>query len=113
MPRIQIARRGSPVQVDDFPNEVDGGGGTAHDFKRSCEGALHLRPGALRSVTDDELHHIQATPAHAGLASRITVLPDPKPVAASRKAKPAAAKFDDGKKDNKKPSDKSTSNKGK
>ncbi len=104
MPKIQIARRGSPVQVDDFPSEVRAGA-VIRAFVRSCEGALYFRPGTLMVVTEDELHHVQATPKHAALAARITVLPKErvKAVAPASKSKPSASKFDDGKGASKKP----------
>ncbi len=95
MPMIQISRRGSPCQVDDFPEKA----------KRSCDGALYLRPGTARSVTEDELHHINATPVHAALAARITVMPEPQKRVVVPKAKPSPAKFSDGKSD-KKPKEK-------
>ncbi len=101
MPMIQISRQGSPCQVDDFPNSVAAGGGMARVFKRSCDGALYLRPGTVRTVTEDELHHINATPVHAALAARITVVPEPRKRAVVSKAKPSLSKFDDGKSDKK------------
>ena len=97
MPMIQISKRGSPCQVDDFPSAIAPGD---RSFKRSCEGALYLRPGTVRDVTEDELSHINATPVHAALAARITVIPEPRK-RVPPKAKPAPAKFSDGKPDKK------------
>ncbi|KKN79942.1 hypothetical protein LCGC14_0334500 [marine sediment metagenome] len=91
MPMIQISKQGSPCQVDDFPEKT----------KRSCDGALYLRPGTARSVTEDELHHINATPVHAALAARITVISEPRKRVAVPKAKPSPARFSDGKSDKK------------
>lgn len=99
MPKILIARRGPPVQVDDFPETEAAGGGKRRPFERSCEGALHLRPGSVEHITDDELHHIIASGKHSALAGRIQELPSDKPkaVTSPAKAKPSPAKFDDGK----------------
>ncbi len=97
MPKIQVARQGPPVQVDDFPNAVEVGGGKAKVFVRSCEGALYFRPGSVVTISEDELRHVKTTPAHAALASRIVVLPEPKLALATSKTKPPKAKLDDGK----------------
>jgi len=34
--------------------------GFAEDAERSCEGALHLRPGQTAELTDDEYAHLKA-----------------------------------------------------
>lgn len=50
MPIIQ-AKHSCPVtQVEGFPK----------DAKRSCEGSIHMSPGATRSVTADELAHMKS-----------------------------------------------------
>lgn len=47
--QVQVSKAACPFQIDGFPE----------DAQRSVEGALHFRPGALRSVTSDELKFIQ------------------------------------------------------
>lgn len=49
MPVIQFARTAQPSQVEDFPKDCD----------RSHPGALHVRPGATKTVTKAELEHLQ------------------------------------------------------
>lgn len=61
------------AQIEDFPE------GCA----RSCKGALHLRPGGTKVVTEGELAHLQANhpKAVAGLRVVATTPAKPKPVA--------------------------------
>lgn len=85
MPMIQISRQGAPCQVDDFP-DAPLVGKEKFSFNRSCEGSLYFRPGTLMAITQDELNYIKITPAHAALAARITVLPEPRKRVAAPKA---------------------------
>lgn len=46
-------------QIDDFPAEI----------KRSFEGSMHIRPGGVYQVNDDELAHLEGS--HADLIERV------------------------------------------
>lgn len=59
--------------VEDFPAKVDVEGGEPRDFKRSCEGALHIRPGASAEITADELEHLRKAHPSVFAATRILV----------------------------------------
>ena len=96
-----------PCQVDDFPSEVKEGTGT-RPFKRSCKGALHLRPASTKMLTDDEVKHIKTAKQHKKLGSRLSVVmvtrkPPGKPPPKQQPLPPAPPmKADAGKKDGKK-----------
>ena len=68
MPVIEIPSTVAPDQIDDFPASVkldqavmvEGKLTKERAFKRSCEGALYLRPG-VKVVTADELAHLEKT----------------------------------------------------
>lgn len=70
---VVVAATAPMVQVEDFPE------GCA----RSCKGALHLRPGGTKVVTEDELAHLQANHPKVGAVLRVVDT-------TSTKAKPAA-----------------------
>ena len=83
MPVVYITPAAPAVQVEDFPAPK---GKDAPPFKRSCEGALHLRPGSTRVITADELGHIRKN--HKAVARFVRVLVEDKDIPA-KKAKPA------------------------
>jgi len=83
MPVVHISPAAPAVQVEDFSTPK---GKDAPPLKRSCEGALHLRPGSTRVITADELGHIRKN--HKAVARFIRVLVEDKDIP-SKKAKPA------------------------
>jgi hypothetical protein len=95
MPLVQYVVTALQCQVEDFPATV-ADGDKQRDFDRSCEGALHLRPGSSVEMTADELAHIREK--HPKAASCIRVLVDDEQLKASRSAPtlpPAAPTPDD------------------
>lgn len=78
---------GQPVKKD--------GKTVMREFKRSCEGSLHVRPSATLEVTDDELEFMKADGS-----LRFTVVPTPpKAPAKSPKQAPTATTVEVPKKD--------------
>lgn len=73
MPFVQFVVTTLACCVEDFPAKVDVEGGEPRDFKRSCEGALHIRPGASAEVTADELEHLRKNHPSVFAATRILV----------------------------------------
>lgn len=71
------------VQIDDFPE----------DIKRTIKGALHVKPGATRVVTEEEAAHLKARGIH------FTVIGQPtkpsKPAPAEESPAPAGRFFQD------------------
>lgn len=49
MPVIQFAKTEAVRQIEDFPK----------DCKRSHDGAMHVRPGSTKVVTEGELDHLR------------------------------------------------------
>jgi len=84
MPVVQYATFAQPRQFEGFPAD--------ESFKRSCEGALHFRPGATATLTPDELAHIQKEAPD--LARHLLVIkrddaPETKVVDLAQESKPA------------------------
>ena len=73
MPFVQFVVTTLACCVEDFPAKVAVEGGEPRDFKRSCEGALHIRPGASATVTADELEHLRINHPSVFSATRILV----------------------------------------
>jgi len=67
MPVIQFAPQAQPCQVEDFAKDCD----------RSHKGAIHVRPGATKTVTKAELEHLQARK----IPLRVIRASDPEPKA--------------------------------
>jgi hypothetical protein len=89
MPLIQYAATAPLCQVEGFPATKKGEGDKpGPGFGRSCEGALHLRPGATLPVTADELDFIRKE--RKDIARSIRVLVDDPPEAPAQPA-PAQA----------------------
>ncbi len=84
MPFVQVATTVMACQIEDFPAKVDVEGKEPRDFVRSCEGALHVRPGGNAVISADELEHIKKTLPH--LAAAIHVLASDAQMEASAKA---------------------------
>ena len=66
----------NPEYIDGFPE----------DCARSCEGAIHLMPGSLKSITDDEFNFIKKKFTWIKLAEycdkpqKVKSVPTPAPV---------------------------------
>lgn len=73
MPFVQFVVTALACCVEDFPEKLDVEGSEPRDFKRSCEGALHIRPGASTTVTADELEHLRKNHPSVFAATRILV----------------------------------------
>lgn len=96
MPFVQYVVTALQCQVEDFPAMVNVEGAEPRAFKRSCEGALHVRPGSNAEITADELAHLREK--HPKLAAHIRVLVEDEALAASRAAptEPPPAPNSDG-----------------
>jgi len=74
MKRVKYSGK-SPEYIDGFPDGC----------KRSCKGAIHLLPGAVRELTEDEIEFIKGLPQKVALAvlpaekSRRAMKPKPAP----------------------------------
>ena len=77
---IQYATTATPVQIEGFPA----------DSKRSCAGALHLRPGSTLELTADELAFIRSRHVDTFRAIRILVEDKPEPEPQQAPAPPPA-----------------------
>lgn len=88
MPLIQYAATAPLCQIEGFPAK-EGEDGKPPAFKRSADGALHLRPGATVSVTADELDFIRKE--RKDVARNIRILADDPPEEAAKPAAPPAA----------------------
>ncbi len=84
MPFVQVAITAMACQIEDFPAKVDVEGKEPRDFTRSCEGALHVRPGGNAIISADELEHIKKT--RPQLAAAIHVIASDQQLTASSKA---------------------------
>lgn len=84
MPFVQFVVTTLVCCVEDFPAKVAVEGGEPRDFQRSCEGALHVRPGASATVTADELEHLRAN--HPGVFAATRILASDEQLEASRAA---------------------------
>lgn len=84
MPFVQFVVTTMVCCVEDFPAKVDVEGGEPRDFKRSCEGALHIRPGASTTLTADELEHLRKS--HPAIFAATRVLATDEQLNASRAA---------------------------
>ncbi len=84
MPFVQFVVTALQCQVEDFPAVVDVPGGEPRKFERSCEGALHVRPGSSVEITADELAHLRDK--HPKLSASVRVLASDEDLAASRAA---------------------------
>lgn len=89
--RVFCSKAMTPVQVEDFPAEVEGGDNSeARPLKRSSKGALHLRPGSVKTMTEDEFNHVKES--RPELVKHFAVLEDKKaPASAKKKKAPKAA----------------------
>jgi hypothetical protein len=77
---VQFALTAFPCQIEDFPAEVPVEGKEPRKFERSCEGALHVRPGSSATITADELAHIREN--HPKVFATVRVLVDEEQMAA-------------------------------
>jgi hypothetical protein len=77
MKRVKYTGK-SPEYLDGFPEEC----------KRSCKGAIHLLPNALRDITEDEYKYIRKKYPKL----KLQVVPKEKPPVARLKAPVAAQK---------------------
>jgi len=84
MPFVQCVVTALQCQVDDFPETVAVEGAEPRKFKRSCEGALHVRPGASVEITADELAHLKEN--HPSIFNSYRVLATDEQLDASRAA---------------------------
>lgn len=92
MPNVQIMPAAPAIQVEGFPK-----GSKDKPFKRSCEGALHLRPGSTRVITADELGFIRKNLPK--LARFIRVITEDKAIKAVPAKQDAPSKADQAKAD--------------
>ena len=76
MKRVKYTGK-SPEYLDGFPEKCE----------RSCKGAIHLLPNALKDITEDEYKHIRKKYPKL----KLTVVPKEKPAVARLKA-PVAQK---------------------
>lgn len=81
---VQFVVTALACQVEDFPETVAVEGGEPRKFERSCEGALHVRPGASVEITADELAHLREK--HEKLYNACRVLATEAQLEASRAA---------------------------
>jgi len=81
MPVVRILRTAEHTQVEGFPK-----GTKEKPFKRSCDGALHIRPGSTKVITEDELGFIKAR--HPELHRRILVVAKDRPAKGPAKTRP-------------------------
>lgn len=82
---VQFVVTALQCQVEDFPAVVPvEGKDEPRKFKRSCEGALHVRPGGSAEITADELAHLKEN--HPKVFSAIRVLATEEQLEASRAA---------------------------
>lgn len=81
---VQFAVQAFQCQIEDFPAEVPVEGKEPRKFERSCEGALHVRPGTSAEITADEFAHIREK--HPQTAMFMRVLLTEEQLAASREA---------------------------
>jgi len=84
MPLVQYVVTALQCQVEDFPALVPVEGAEPRKFERSCEGALHVRPGGSAEITADELAHLREK--HPRVAAAVRVLASDEELAASRAA---------------------------
>lgn len=99
MPFVQFVVTALQCQVEDFPAVVAvEGKDEPRKFERSCEGALHVRPGSSTEITADELAHLRDK--HPKLYAACRVLATDEQLAASRRAPteppPAPTEPDEG-----------------
>jgi len=78
---IQFPKSAPFTQVEDWPRAVS----------RSCEGAIHVRPGGTKRVTQTELDHLKTKAPWGKLIRLIKKVAPPPPPSAEKVAKSAAA----------------------
>ena len=84
MPFVQCVITALQCQVEDFPETVAVEGGEPRKFERSCEGAMHVRPGASVEITADELAHLKEN--HPSIFNSFRILATDEQLDASRAA---------------------------
>lgn len=85
MPLVQYVVTALLCQVEDFPAVVPvEGKDEPRKFERSCEGALHVRPGGTAEITADELAHLREK--HPKVAAAVRILATDEQLATSRAA---------------------------
>lgn len=92
MPILHLPPSFMPVQVE-FPATKPlpkGKKADAETLKRSCDGALHLRPSSTKHVTADELEYLKRS--RPDLMRGVTVADDAKPAPKAKETPKPKAK---------------------
>lgn len=107
MPVIQMVAQALPRQIEFPANKGMGPDKKPIELKRSCEGALHLKPGTTLDITDDELAHLKKNEPETFKVIRVLakspavkapdLVKEPLPVSSQPAAPPAAASGTDDK----------------
>ncbi len=92
MPLMQYVATALALQIEGFPSEVKEADKEARPFERSCEGSLHLRPGATLDLTADEHAFIKAKRPEVFGSLRCMMTDEARTASDAASAAPAEAK---------------------